>query len=173
MFRRDFSKPGSTLQLSSTVYWYQVEPHAPLPAMPPAAQRAPAPEEPFWPDKEKLPRLRLSEPRRQTPPALRPPRQGAHLCRERLWRRRSRRAMPGAVGGCRFITPALAAEQAEIELTVPKAATGLVRVYVIDPDNFEGGRKEKLSVAGDRLGRDREFPGRQMARTSRRRQANR
>ncbi|SPE51498.1 conserved exported hypothetical protein [Verrucomicrobia bacterium] len=54
-FRRDFSKPGSTLQLSSTVYWYQSEPHAPLPAMAPAAQRAPAPEEPFWPDKEKLP----------------------------------------------------------------------------------------------------------------------
>ena len=55
MFRRDFSKPGSTLQLSSTVYWYQTEPHAPLPVMPPAVERAPAPEEPFWPDKEKLP----------------------------------------------------------------------------------------------------------------------
>ena len=46
-FRRDFSKPGSTLQLSSTVYWYQTEPHAPLPVMPPAVERAPAPEEPF------------------------------------------------------------------------------------------------------------------------------
>jgi hypothetical protein len=55
MFRREFSKPGSALQLSSTVYWYQVEPHAPLPAMVPAVQRAPAPEEPFWPDQEKLP----------------------------------------------------------------------------------------------------------------------
>ena len=34
LFRKEFSKPGSTLQLSSTFYWYQSEPHAPLPAMP-------------------------------------------------------------------------------------------------------------------------------------------
>jgi hypothetical protein len=40
-FRTDYSKPGSTLQFSSTCYWYQVEPHAPLPPMPPAAERAP------------------------------------------------------------------------------------------------------------------------------------
>jgi hypothetical protein len=43
MFRRDFAKEGSTLQLSSTVYWYQVEPHASLPAMPGAAGRTPYP----------------------------------------------------------------------------------------------------------------------------------
>ncbi len=39
-----------------------------------------------------------------------------------------------------------------MELTVPKGAAGLVRVYVIDPDEFEGGRKEKVFVAGDDLG---------------------
>src|ERR1035441_9176103 len=55
MFRREFSKPGSTLQLATTVYWYQVEPHAPFPAMPAAAERAPAPDDPFWPSKETLP----------------------------------------------------------------------------------------------------------------------
>ncbi len=54
-FRREFSKPGSTLQLSTTVYWYQTEPHAPLPAMPSAADRAPAPEEALWPEQGKLP----------------------------------------------------------------------------------------------------------------------
>jgi hypothetical protein len=43
-------------------------------------------------------------------------------------------------------------EQVELELTVPKGSSGLVRAYIIDPDNFEGGRKEKLSVAGDDLG---------------------
>ncbi len=53
MFRREFSRFGSSLQLSSTVYWYQKEPHAPLPPMPAAAERAPAPEEMFWPEKEK------------------------------------------------------------------------------------------------------------------------
>jgi len=47
MFRREYSKPANTMLLSSTVYWYQTEPHAPLPPMPPAAERAPAPEEPI------------------------------------------------------------------------------------------------------------------------------
>ena len=27
-----------------------------------------------------------------------------------------------------------------------------MRAYVIDPDNFEGGRKQKLSIAGESLG---------------------
>lgn len=40
-FRTRFSKPDSTLQISSTVYWYQTEPHAPLPPMPPAGEREP------------------------------------------------------------------------------------------------------------------------------------
>ena len=35
-----FRKPGSELQFSSTVYWYQTEPHAALPAMPSAEERA-------------------------------------------------------------------------------------------------------------------------------------
>jgi D-arabinan exo alpha-(1,3)/(1,5)-arabinofuranosidase (non-reducing end) len=51
MFRREFSRRGNTLQFSSTVYWYQTEPHAPLPDLPPVADRTPAPEQPFWPDK--------------------------------------------------------------------------------------------------------------------------
>ncbi|MGC8639260.1 MAG: glycoside hydrolase family 172 protein [Isosphaeraceae bacterium] len=51
VFRREFSRKGNTLQFSSTVYWYQTEPHALLPSLPPAADRAPAPEQPFWPDK--------------------------------------------------------------------------------------------------------------------------
>jgi hypothetical protein len=51
MFRREFSRRGNTLQLSSTLYWYQTEPHTPLPELPPVGDRAPAPEQPFWPDK--------------------------------------------------------------------------------------------------------------------------
>ena len=43
-------------------------------------------------------------------------------------------------------------EEAALELTVPKGTAGLVRVYVIDPDNFEGGRKQRVFVAGDDLG---------------------
>jgi hypothetical protein len=43
-FRTDWSKPDYVLQLSSTVYWYQTEPHAPLPPMLPASQREPTAE---------------------------------------------------------------------------------------------------------------------------------
>jgi len=53
-FQERFSKPGNSLQLSSTCYWYQKEPHAPFPPMPAADKRNPAPEQPFWPDKFEL-----------------------------------------------------------------------------------------------------------------------
>jgi hypothetical protein len=42
IFFRLYSKPVNKLAFSSTVYWYQVEPHAAWPALPPAAERAPA-----------------------------------------------------------------------------------------------------------------------------------
>ncbi len=45
-FRIDGSKPDSVMQFSSTVYWYQTEPHAPLPPMPPESEREPAPVQP-------------------------------------------------------------------------------------------------------------------------------
>ena len=39
-FRRLYSKPATRLIFTSTAYWYQVEPHAPWPALPSAAERA-------------------------------------------------------------------------------------------------------------------------------------
>jgi hypothetical protein len=47
-FAIEASKPQNRVQISSTAYWYQVEPHAALSAIPPAAQRVPAPESPTW-----------------------------------------------------------------------------------------------------------------------------
>jgi hypothetical protein len=47
-FAKEASKPENRVQISSTVYWYQVEPHAALPTMPPPAERAPAPEDLSW-----------------------------------------------------------------------------------------------------------------------------
>jgi hypothetical protein len=47
-YNTEFSKPENRLQFSSTAYWYQTEPHAPWPALPPAADRAPAPDDPSW-----------------------------------------------------------------------------------------------------------------------------
>jgi hypothetical protein len=42
--------------------------------------------------------------------------------------------------------------EARVQLNVPKAAAGTVRVYIIDPDNFGGGRKEKVVVADQTFG---------------------
>jgi len=156
-FRREFSKPGSTLQLSSTAYWYQIEPHAGLPPMPAAADRAPAPEEAFWPDKEKLPTV--EELKKRDVRLL-------MLCgrpeKEVIYAEPGFAAAPKSgytfdgwgmpVYHCRADNKNL-----QIELTVPKGIAGVVRVYAIDPDNFQGGRKQTVSVAGRSLGLVEDF----------------
>lgn len=148
MFRRDFSRPGSTLQLSSTVYWYQTEPHAPFPSMPSSADRAPAPEEPFWPDKERLPaaselqlrsvKLEVLCGRPEKSVIYAEPGFAARMTKGYAWNGWSLPVYHCAAGN----------EEAEYELTVPPGAAGQVRVYVIDPDSFEGGRKQTLRIAG-------------------------
>lgn len=45
---KEFGKPENRLQISTTAYWYQTEPHSPWPALPSAADRAPAPDDPSW-----------------------------------------------------------------------------------------------------------------------------
>ena len=52
---KTYSKFGSSLQFSTTCYWYQTEPHASYPPMPAAADRQPAPEKLFWPEEPKTP----------------------------------------------------------------------------------------------------------------------
>jgi len=151
-FRRDFSKPGSTLQLSTTVYWYQVEPHASLPPMPPAAQRAPAPEEPFWPDKEKLPAAaELRD--RGVKLYLLCGRPGKELIyAETGYGAAPQKGYAWNGWGLPVYHARAGNDEASILLTVPQGAAGLVRVFVIDPDNFDGGRQEKLTIAGQEFG---------------------
>jgi hypothetical protein len=45
----------------------------------------------------------------------------------------------------------------EIAVTVPKNAAGTLRLYLIDPDNWQDGRKETVTVAGKSLGTIEEF----------------
>jgi hypothetical protein len=47
----------------------------------------------------------------------------------------------------------------EIELSVPRGAQGKLRLYVIDPDNFEGGRRQTVTVAGKLLATIERFEG--------------
>ncbi|HVM49448.1 MAG TPA: glycoside hydrolase family 172 protein [Candidatus Acidoferrum sp.] len=151
-FRRDFSKPGTTLQFSTTVYWYQTEPHAPLPAMPSAVDRAPAPEEPLWPDKETLPSPEQLKARGVKLEMLcgRPGKEV--IFAEKGYGATAKKGFTYSGWGLPVYHTRAGNDETEIELTVPKGASGLVRVYVIDPDNFEGGRKETVSVAGEDLG---------------------
>jgi hypothetical protein len=156
-FRKEFSKRGSTLQFSSTVYWYQTEPHAPLPAMPAAVDRAPAPEEPFWPEKETLPSADELKARGVKLYMLcgRPGKEAIYA-----------EAGYGATAKTGFawsgwsppVYHARAGDQeTSIELTVPKNAAGLVRVFVVDPDEFEGGRRESVFVGGEDVGTIEKF----------------
>jgi D-arabinan exo alpha-(1,3)/(1,5)-arabinofuranosidase (non-reducing end) len=46
-WRRNFSKPETAVQFSSTIYWYQTSPSASLSVMPPPGEREPAPMRPF------------------------------------------------------------------------------------------------------------------------------
>jgi len=152
MFQREFSRPGSTLQLSSVVYWYQVEPHAPLPSIPPAAERAPAPEVPFWPDKEELPAAGALKNRGVCLMMLcgRPEQEVIYAESGFAAAAKSGYTWDGwnpPVYHCRA-----GDKELQIELTVPKGAQGTVRLYVIDPDSFQGGRKQMVTVAGKSLG---------------------
>lgn len=156
-FRRDFSKPGSRLELSSTVYWYQAEPHAPLPALPPAAERAPAPEDRFWPDGEKLPsadelrqrrvKLEMFCGRPEQEVIFAEPGYGATVRAGDIW---DGWMLP--IYHCRSSNTAV-----EIEVTVPPRSSGTLRAFVIDPDRFNGGRQETITIAGKSSGRIENF----------------
>ncbi|HOW69349.1 MAG TPA: DUF2961 domain-containing protein [Phycisphaerae bacterium] len=152
MFHREFSKPGSTMQFSSTVYWYQTEPHAALPPMPAAAEREPAPEEPFWPDKEQLPGEQ----------SLRDRNVKLHVMCGRP-KKEVFFAEPGfgmtAKTGYTFAGWPLPVyhtradnTELKIDLTVPKGAAGTLRLYIADPDTFEGGRRQQVFIGDKALG---------------------
>ncbi|MDM8004652.1 MAG: hypothetical protein QUV05_00660 [Phycisphaerae bacterium] len=40
----------------------------------------------------------------------------------------------------------------QIELTVPKKAEGTLRLFIIDPDNFDGGRKQEVFIGDKSMG---------------------
>ena len=157
MFRHQFSKPGSTLQLSSLVYWYQTEPHKAFAEMPSATEREPAPEVPFWPDQEKVPSVQNLKDRgvRFLMLCGRPEQEIIYAESGFTARAQSGYAWDGwnlPVYHCRADDHEL-----QIELIVPKGARGLLRLYIIDPDNFQGGRKQKIIVAGKSLGEVHDF----------------
>jgi hypothetical protein len=158
-FHRDFIKPGSELQFSSTVYWYQVEPGSQQPPIQPVAERAPAPDNRFWlmGGKENLPepaelqkrgvRLHMLCGRPEKEVIFAEPGYGAEV--------KAGFAYDG------WIPPVYHCRASEtklgIELTVPKGAAGVLRVYVLDPDNFKDGRTQEMFVGGKSIGTFSDF----------------
>jgi hypothetical protein len=150
-FRKEFSRLGNTLQFSSTVYWYQCEPHAPLPPMLPAASRAPAPEQPFWPEEATVPsadtlrkrgvKVHMLCGRADQEVVFAEPGYSAIAKQGYAWNGWSLPVYHARAGN----------DEVQIELGVPRGTSGIVRVYVIDPDTFEGGRKEKVIVSGETI----------------------
>lgn len=156
-FRREFSKRGNTLQFSSTVYWYQTEPHATLPPMPPARERAPAPEEAFWPEKETPPdtgalkdrgvKLEMLCGRSKGEVVFAEPGYAANALEGYTFE-----GWPLPVYHCRAGN-----EVTSVEVAVPPGSAGTVRVFVVDPDHFEGGRQQTVEVAGRTVARVENF----------------
>ncbi len=152
-FRRDFSKPGTKLQFSSTCYWYQTEPHVPFPPMIPAAERAPAPEKMFWPD-EPAPLPSADELRGR---GVKLHMACGHPEKELVF------SEPGFSAAVRqgyawggWAPPVFHCRadnnEVQIELTVPKEAEGTLRLFIIDPDSFEGGRKQEIFLGDSSIG---------------------
>jgi len=158
MFRREFSKPGTQIQFSSTCYWYQTEPHLAFPPMIPAAERAPAPEQMFWPEEAPAPpsaedlrsrgvKLHMACGRPEKEILFAEPGFGAAVTQGATWT-----GWPPPVFHCRSHD-----HEIQVELTVPQGAEGTLRLYLIDPDSFGGGRKQEIFVGNRSIGTFEEF----------------
>ncbi|HNT34710.1 MAG TPA: DUF2961 domain-containing protein [bacterium] len=157
MFRQSFSAWGTSLQFSSVCYWYQTEPHAPFPKMLSAEDRAPAPSQLFWPDQENLPseddlrsqsvQLEMWCGRPDPEVIYAEPGYSAQTRQGESW--------------CGWNAPTYHCrshrEELIIDLTVPSQASGIVRVYIKDPDNYMGGRSQRVLVGDKDLGEHSQF----------------
>jgi hypothetical protein len=152
-WRRGYSKPFTLLQLCSTVYWYQANPRTALPPMPPADERAPAAETFFPPGGTGYSSMNdfrahggklflccgfpggetvYSEP-------------GYSVS----WTGESEQwsGWSDDTYYCRQDSKELG-----FQLDLPKSGAGLLRLYIIDPDNYQGGREETIIVGGHTVG---------------------
>lgn len=149
MFREVFSKPGNELELSSVAYWYQTEPHKAFRPLPAARNRRPS-------------GLAGTA--------------GSHEAGETLVLQCG--AMNGedqylADGwdfvfrnGYSFDGPQWLSDikhcwadfdTLEFDIVCPKGVSGTMRLFILDGDNFQGGRKQSVTVAGKLLGEYENF----------------
>jgi hypothetical protein len=144
-------------ELSSVCYWYQAEPVGadPLPAL---AQRQPIPDDnPAWPNAEHVPAPEDLKAQGTKFYMLcgRPAGEVIHAedgfavaeVEGHEWA-----GWPTTVYHARANEKTLA-----IDLAVPARAEGMLRLFIIDPDNFGGGRKQEIRVNGATIGKFENF----------------
>lgn len=154
-FRRHFGKPGNELEFAATVYWYQTEPHAPLPPLPPPEARRPTHFD--WKEHEQLPapaelersgvklHLRCGRPEKELVYAE--PGYSA-----RVVRGFSYTGWPFPI----FHTRA-DEQEVQIAINVPPGRAGTLRLFMIDPDRFQGGRHQEVFVGERSAGQVKNF----------------
>ncbi len=153
MFREMFGKEQNQLQLSSTVYWYQTEPHAALPVIPSVTDRQPAPDDnPTWPFPEQLP----------TPEQLKKDGVCFHMrcgrsAGEVIFAEEGFSLGPVDGNSWEGWVPPIyhcrsGNETLSLEVNAPVGTTGKLRLFIQDPDQFQGGRKEEILVDGRSVG---------------------
>jgi hypothetical protein len=155
MFLEWFGKPSGTLEFSTCCYWYQTEPHAPFPPLPRHRARRPS----LDADQQKALDA-LAEPARKAGLALQcylgdPAREEAYIAdgydfvlddgyrfndTQNLWK-------DSAIKHCWASFDTL-----KMTLVTPKAVAGKLRLLLVDGDNFGGGRRETIFVAGRNVG---------------------
>jgi hypothetical protein len=151
-WRRAYSKFGTSLQFSSTVYWYQADPHVSLPPMPPPAEREPAPDQLFWPEKMTSPDGDFRARGDKLVLFCGYP-DGEVIYREPdysiSWEGKNEEwdGWDGEVFYCRD-----SLQELGFQLNLPPHTQGVLRLYIIDADNYMGGRKETVMVGGKTVG---------------------
>jgi len=151
-FKGMHSRPGSELQISTTCYWYQTEPHASFPPMPGPDARKPAPDDRFWLHQEKIPsgdeirargiRFYMLCGRPEKEIIFAEPGYSAKVLKGYSYD-----GWPLPVYHCQADEKELS-----IELQVPKNESGLLRLYMTDPDRHGGGRRQRIFVDKRDLG---------------------
>ncbi len=153
IFRETYSQSIHPLQFSSTVYWYQNEPHNPYPSFLPYEKRLPALDAIQKAERDRKAKefrekgitlsLRCGDPEEEVE-FLEEGwdyrwREGYSFYSPTLW--------PGDVKHCWAGWEVLS-----FDIICPKGSRGVLRLFIKDADNFAGGRRQRIKVGKKDLG---------------------
>lgn len=147
-FRQEFSKPENPLELSSVAYWYQQEPHAAF--------------QPLLPSPERAPNLSTSPAKAPADPndvlALTCGRTRSdveYLAKGWDFEFKQGYSFSGWATDVNYCWAD--SNSLQFDLICPRRVAGTLKLYIIDGDNFCGGRKESITVAGKPIGEYESF----------------